>query len=349
MHELNIDNYIINEKNDPFVIAEIGHNHQGKLDQAKELFRSAANCGANAVKLQKRSNRTLYTKEMFDQPYNSENAFAETYGEHREFLEFGRDEYVELQNYAKELGIIFFSTAFDFESADFLADINMPAYKIASADLTNIPLIQHVAHIGKPMIMSTGGGSMDDVKRAHDAATRINSQLCIMQCTASYPCDFDKLNLRVIETYRKEFPGIAVGLSSHDNGYTMSLIAYMLGAQVFEKHFTLTRSMKGTDHAFSLESSGLRRLVRDLKRSRIALGDGIKQEYEAESLPLIKMRKKLVASRRIPKGHTLTRTDIALKSPGDGTPPYELETFIGRVTAVPLNEDDDISIDIVID
>ena len=347
MRELTVDGYTINDDNDCYVIAEIGHNHQGNLDQCKELFKAAANCGANAVKLQKRANRTMYTKAMFDEPYNSENAFAPTYGEHREFLEFGRDEYLALKVYAQELGITFFSTAFDFESADFLEEIDLPAYKIASGDLTNIPLIEYVAKQGKPMFMSTGGGTMDDVRRAHDAAAAINPQLCIMQCTASYPCEFDKLNLRVVETFREAFPDTVVGLSSHDNGYTLGLGAYMLGARVIEKHFTLNRSKKGTDHAFSLESSGLRRLTRDLQRLNIALGDGVKRAYDEEAAPLTKMSKKLVAARDLPAGHVLTRDDIAIKSPGDGTPPYELENIIGKTTSVALATDDNIGSDVV--
>ena len=327
MRELTVDGYTINDDNDCYVIAEIGHNHQGNLDQCKELFKAAANCGANAVKLQKRANRTMYTKAMFDEPYNSENAFAPTYGEHREFLEFGRDEYLALKVYAQELGITFFSTAFDFESADFLEEIDLPAYKIASGDLTNIPLIEYVAKQGKPMF--------------------INPQLCIMQCTASYPCEFDKLNLRVVETFREAFPDTVVGLSSHDNGYTLGLGAYMLGARVIEKHFTLNRSKKGTDHAFSLESSGLRRLTRDLQRLNIALGDGVKRAYDEEAAPLTKMSKKLVAARDLPAGHVLTRDDIAIKSPGDGTPPYELENIIGKTTSVALATDDNIGSDVV--
>ena len=149
--------------------AEIGHNHQGDLEQAKKLFRKAKELGANAVKLQKRDNRALYTRDMFNKPYDHENSFASTYGEHREFLEFGREEYLALKDYAADLAITFFATAFDFPSADFLMELDMPAFKIASGDLKNIPLIQHVARFGRPMFVSTGGGAMEDVQRAYDA------------------------------------------------------------------------------------------------------------------------------------------------------------------------------------
>ncbi len=143
--ELTIDGFTINDQSDCYVIAEIGHNHQGDLEKCKEMFEVAKECGANAVKLQKRDNRTLFTRAMYDSQYHSENAFADTYGAHREKLEFGRDQYVELIAYAKKLGITFFSTAFDIPSADFLAELDMPAYKIASGDLTNTPLLKHVA------------------------------------------------------------------------------------------------------------------------------------------------------------------------------------------------------------
>jgi len=340
--DLIIEGYTISDNSDCYVIAEIGHNHQGDVEKCKALFKAACDCGANAVKLQKRDNRSLYTRAMFEQVYNSENAFAPTYGQHREFLEFDREEFVELKAFAKNLGITFFSTAFDFHSVDFLADLDMPAYKIASGDLKNIPLIKHIASLGKPVVVSTGGGSMEDARRAYDAIMPVNTQVCFLQCTASYPCDFEKLNLRVIETFRQELPDVVIGLSSHDNGYTMALIAYMLGARVVEKHFTLNRALKGTDQSFSLEASGLRRLVRDLKRARLALGDGVKRTLDDEIAPLTKMGKSLVAAHDLPADHVLKIEDISIRSPGGGTPPYELENYVGRRTMTPLSGDDPI-------
>ncbi len=340
--EFTINGRRIAEDADCYVIAEIGHNHQGEIEKCKALFKAAHEAGADAVKLQKRDNRSLYTKVMYDQPYNSENAYAPTYGAHREYLEFGRTEYMELTVYARELGITFFATAFDFASADFLAAFDMPAYKLASGDLKNIPLIEHVARIGKPMILSTGGGDMDDVRRAHDAAIAINPQLCIMQCTAAYPAEPEQLNLRVIETFRREFPDSVIGLSAHDNGISMPLVGYVMGARVIEKHFTLNRAWKGTDHAFSLAPDGMRRLVRDLRRARTAFGDGVKSPRPEEKGPLLKMGKKLVAACALLPGHRITRDDIVIKSPGDGTPPYELQKFIGRTLAVSRMADDDL-------
>jgi sialic acid synthase len=329
----------IGDHSDCFVIAEIGHNHQGSLKQAIELFKRAAECGADAVKLQKRDNRSLYTTDYFNRPYDHENSFGATYGEHREALEFGKVEYLELQEVARELGVVFMATAFDIPSADFLAELDMPAFKIASADLCNTPLLRHVAEIGKPMIISTGGHRLDDVRRAYEAVAPINSQFAFLQCTAGYPPDWAELDLRVIDTYRREFPDTVVGFSGHDSGIAMAVAAYVLGARIVEKHFTLNRAMKGTDHSFSLEPQGMEKMVRDLRRVHVACGDGTKRVYETEAAPVTKMAKKLVAARDLPAGHVLTEDDIAAKSPGDGMRPFELDRLIGRRLKYPVTEE----------
>ncbi len=340
--ELIVDGFSISDDSDCYVIAEIGHNHQGDLEQAKQLFCRAKECGANAVKLQKRDNRALYTRKLYDTPYNGENSFGPTYGQHREALEFGKEEYTVLKQYARELGITMFATAFDFSSASFLAELDMPAYKISSGDCKNIPLMKFVAKFGKPMFVSTGGSTMEDVQRIYDAIMPVNPRLSILQCTAAYPVEPGDMNLRVITSYRARFPDVVVGLSDHQNGISMSIVGYMLGARVIEKHFTLNRSSKGTDHSFSLEPTGLRKLVRDLDRAREALGDGIKRPLDREKQALFKMGKKLVAARDLSSGHILTLADISIKSPNDGLPPYELENVIGRKIVRAVSEDDAI-------
>jgi sialic acid synthase len=344
---LKIGTHDIGDHTPSYVIAEIGHNHQGSLAKARELFREAQLAGAHAVKLQKRDNRGLYTRAAYEKPYDNENSFGATYGEHREFLEFGEREYRELQAYAAQLGLDFFSTAFDIASADFLHALDMPAYKIASGDLKSTPLLTHVARFGKPMIISTGGALIEDVQRAYDTIVPINPQLAILQCTAGYPAAFEELDLRVISTFRERFPRAVIGFSSHDNGIAMPVAAHMLGARIVEKHFTLNRAMKGTDHAFSLEPVGLRKMVRDLERTHKAMGDGVKKIYESERAPIIKMGKSLVVARNLPSGHVLTAADIVMKSPGGGIPPYELDRVVGRVTLKPLYEDDFLSFEVL--
>jgi N-acetylneuraminate synthase/sialic acid synthase len=345
--QLIIADRVISDDSDAYVIAEIGHNHQGSLKTAKELFQAAAECGVAAAKLQKRDNRSLYTREMYDKPYDNENSFGATYGEHREALEFGKVEYEELQAEADRVKLAFFATAFDFKSADFRADLNRPAYKIASGDLKNIPLLKHVARIGKPIIVSTGGGTMDDVQRAYDAIMPINPRLCLMQCTCGYPAEFAELDLRVISTYREKFPEVVIGYSGHDNGIAMPLAAYMLGARIIEKHFTLNRAMKGTDHRFSLEPVGMKKMIRDLQRVRLALGDGRKKVYASEAAPALKMGKKLVAARDLPAGHVLTAADVAIKSPGDGLPPYYLDQVLGQVVTRAVRADEGLALDLL--
>jgi N-acetylneuraminate synthase/sialic acid synthase len=342
MRNLVIDQKTIDDTTDCYVIAEIGHNHQGKLKTCMEMFKVAKECGADAVKLQKRDNRSLYTQAGYEKPYDNQNSYGATYGEHREALEFDLGEYTELKAYAKQIGVTLFATAFDFSSVDFLAKLDMPAFKVASGDLKNIPLLTHMAKVGKPMILSTGGGTMQDVNRVYDAVMPINPQLCLLQCTAGYPAAFEELNLRVITTFRERFPQLVVGLSSHDNGIAMALAAYMLGARVVEKHFTLNHTWKGTDHAFSLEPIGLQKMVRDLRRARVAMGDGVKRVYDSEVTPMVKMGKQMVAARNLPAGHAIRREDIAIKSPGGGLQPYELDKVIGRTTRASLKADDAI-------
>jgi sialic acid synthase len=328
-----------------FVIAEIGHNHQGNLDTCKQMFKAAKESGASAVKLQKRSNKDLYTKALYNEPYNSENSYAEIYGEHREFLEFNESQYKELIKYANEIDIMFFATAFDLPSFEFLESLDMPAYKIASGDLTNTPLQAKIAQTKKPVLLSTGGGTFSDIKRAVENILKYNDDLVLFHCTASYPADVEDMNLLVIPELIKLFPNITIGLSDHENGIDAASIAYMLGARVFEKHFTLNRSWKGTDQSFSLEPEGLRKLIRNLNRIPILLGSANKQLLEKEKKPLKKMAKSIVASKKITAGSMLTEDNLTYKSPSGGLPPYEIENVIGKISLIDLNEDDLINFD----
>jgi sialic acid synthase len=329
-----------NDPNSIFVIAEIGHNHQGDIDKCKQMFVAAKEAGANAVKLQKRNNKTLYTKALYNEPYNSENSYAPIYGEHREALEFNKEQYQELIKFSKEIGITFFATAFDFESLDFLQSLDMPAFKIASGDLLNIPLQRKIAKIGKPVLLSTGGGTFVDIKRAVDNILQYNKELILFHCTASYPANVEDMNLNVIPELIKMFPNLIIGLSDHENGIDAASIGYMLGARVFEKHFTLNRSWKGTDQSFSLEPEGLRKLIRNLNRIPVLLGSSDKQLLESEKKPLKKMAKTLVANKYLPIGHIITENDISIKSPGGGLPPYEFDNIIGKKLLKNLEEDD---------
>ncbi len=251
------------------------------------MFDAAKWAGADAVKLQKRDNKTLYTEEFYNAPYNSEHSYGKTYGAHREALEFGWDQYVLLKCYAEAIGLTFFATAFDIPSADFLARLNVPAIKIASGDALNSDIYDWVeAHPDLPVIVSSGGVP----SIAHmDPWAELN-KVAILQCTSGYPASYDELNLNVLGTFRERFPCV-VGWSGHDTGIAMAPVAYALGARIIEKHFTLDRSAKGTDQAMSVEPHGFRAMVENLKLCRRALGDGVKRRYASEAASLTKQWK----------------------------------------------------------
>jgi len=347
MHEIQIGGRRVGDDTGAYVIAEIGHNHQGSLEQAETLLREAAAAGADAAKLQKRDNKTLFTKAMYRQPYEGRNSFGRTYGQHREALEFGRHEFKHLAELAAELGLDFFSTAFDVPSVDFLVDLDLPAIKIASADVTNTPLLRYAADTGKPLIVSTGGASMEEVRRACDTILAINPNLALLQCTAIYPAAPADLNLAVISRYRAEYPGVVIGFSGHDLGPELSWIAYALGARVIEKHFTLDHAARGSDHHFSLDPDQLAELCAGLERTQAAIGSSAKRCSNTEAPAVLKMGKKLVAARNLAAGHLLSERDVACKSPGYGMKPYRLNEVLGRRLVAPLKMDADITPDVL--
>lgn len=280
----------ITDESPCYVIGEIGHNHQGKVTTAIELIKSCAALGADAVKLQKRDISTLYTKAMLDSPYDHEHSFGRTYGQHRKALEFDLQQYISCRTVAKASGVDFFATAFDERSADLLVEVGVPALKIASSGLSDVPLLRHVGRLGLPLIVSTGGAGWEEIDAAVERFTSWGTSFALLHCTAAYPVTNDaELNLRVIPAMRERYPDTVIGWSSHDPGVSMALVAYAYGARILEKHVTLNRAMKGTDHAFSLEPQGLRVLCADLKRAHVANGDGIKRAYQSEAKPLAKM------------------------------------------------------------
>lgn len=330
MRSIELANKKVSDDSEAYVIAEVGHNHQGNLENAIELIRAAARSGASAVKFQKRNNKKLFTPSAYNEIYNSENAFGKTYGEHRDFLEFGESEYRRCIDEAKNLGITFFSTAFDFDSADFLNNLNFPIFKIASGDLQSIPLLRHVAKFNKPMIISTGGSTFEMIDLAVNEIRKFHNQIIVLQCTASYPANYNELNLQVIKKLREKYPENVIGYSGHENGIAMPVVAFTLGARVIEKHFTLNRALKGTDHAFSLEPQGMQKLVRDLKRAREAMGDGEKKILDSEKAPLRKMGKMIVAAKDLMSGHTIQEVDLEYRSPSLGLTPSMNGLLIGK-------------------
>ncbi len=343
MKTINFGRSVISDSGPCYVIAEIGHNHQGNLETALKMVKVAASCGVQAVKFQKRDNRSLYTKAFYNKPYDNENSYGTTYGEHREFLEFGKDEYMELKKCAEENGIEFMATAFDFKSVEFLEGIGIGSYKVASGDVTNTPLLEYIARLGKPMLVSTGAANLEEIKIAYETILKYNNKLCLLHCIAGYPAEYHDLNLRVIETLKREFPEAVTGYSGHDNGIVAPVIAYMLGAVVVEKHFTLNHAWKGTDHKFSLEPEGMRKMVRDLRRVDISLGTGRRIIYDFEMDARKKMGKGVYASRPLSTGTVLSWDDICLKTPANGVPPFAAKDMVGRRLKVDLEDEAPLS------
>ena len=342
MRQLVIDGHVINDENAPFVIAEIGHNHGGDWFKADLMITAAHVYGASAVKFQTRSPVDVYQMRNVrgGYLYESDNPqwMDRVYGKHREALEFSPDNWHHIKRFCAAEGITFLSTPFDFKSADLLIELNVPAFKIASGDATNIPLIKHVAAVGKPVIVSTGGCTLDDVKRVY--STVDHSQLALLQCSCVYPAPPESLNLRVIETYLREFPDVVIGLSTHSPEWQTSVAAYVLGARIFEHHFTVDRTWKGTDNAFSLTPPMLHEFVGTLATVRKALGSPQKVGTPVEKEPTLERRKSLVWARQVLEWGTVTRDDITILCPGDGIAPYYLDSLIGRQVAHTVGQDE---------
>jgi N-acetylneuraminate synthase/sialic acid synthase len=248
------------------VIAEVGQNHQGELDLAREYIKIFAMAGANVVKFQTRNNKYLFSQEAYEAPYESENAFDDVYGLHREKLELKPEWLPILKEDCEKYGVKFMSTPFDEPSLDLIDQIGVDIIKIASFDLGNLPFIDRIAKKGRPVVISVGGGKIDQIRASVNLLLDQGVEVAVLHCVSEYPCEFDRLGLSSIQDLKKEFPKCAVGSSDHFNGTLSGPVAYLNGARVFEKHVTLNRSWKGTDHSFALEPEGFRKFVRDIKR-----------------------------------------------------------------------------------
>ena len=337
-----LPNRTLDENSPAFIIAEIGINHQGNIDIAKKLILQAKECGADAVKFQKRSISRILTKEGLEMPYDNRNSFGKTYGEHKHALELSEDDYRELKKFTDNLGLFFSASGWDEESIDFLMEIDVPFFKMASADLSNFPLLEHTAKTGKPIILSTGMADMDLVSNAVELVSKFNSNIAILQCTSTYPAQFNEINLNVIKTYLDSFPNSIIGYSGHELGIAIPGVAVALGAKIIERHFTLDRTMKGGDHAASLEPHGFSKMVRDIRHIEDAMGIEEKELQESEKPIFKKLAKSLVTAQDIKKGDEITLDMLTTKGPGSGVSPTKFNDVIGKS----LNKD--LPVDVVI-
>lgn len=335
---------LIGPEQPAYFIAEGGINHNGELETAKALIVAAKAVGADAIKFQKRTVEAIFTRAALDKPYLSENAFAATYGEHKHFLEFDEAQWVELKQHADNVGITLCGSGWDEAAVDLLERIGVPFFKMASADLLNFPLLEHTARKGKPIIISTGMATMDDVDAAVRHLRKFTSQIVLMQCTSTYPSKPELIHLNVLKTYAARFPDTVLGYSGHESGVVISQAAMCFGACVVEKHFTLDRTMRGSDHAASLELSGFRDLVMGRRKIELALGGYEKCIQPGEAPMKAKLAKSAVSAVPIKKGTVVTREMITFKSPGDAIQPHKIEKVLLGKTAM-----EDISGDVTID
>ncbi len=285
---VSIGSHVIGGGRPAYVIAEIGLNHNGDVEIAKRLIDVAATAGCDAVKFQKRTPEISTPEHMRD--VMRETPWGRmTYFEYRHRVEFGRDEYIEIGDHATMRGLDWFASPWDVPSVEFLEDLNVAAHKVASASLTDIELLEALRETGKPVILSTGMSTMEQIDRAMDVLN--TDRVILLHATSTYPMEPEEANLRMISTLRDRFAGVPVGYSGHERGLQISLAAVSLGAVAVERHITLDRTMWGSDHAASLEPGGLEHLVRDIRIIETALGDGVKRVFPGEEAPMAKLRR----------------------------------------------------------
>jgi len=324
-----------------FIIAEAGVNHNGSLELALQLIDAAKASGADAVKFQSFRADLLATRSACKAPYQERTtAEAESQFEMLERLQLDATAHRRLADYCHQVGIQFLSSPFDAQSADLLAAMNVPLYKIPSGEITNLPFLEHIARKSKPIILSTGMSTLGEVEEAVYALQAAGAtQLTLLHCVTEYPAPYAEVNLRAMQTLKVAF-GLPVGYSDHTPGIEIAIAAVALGAVVVEKHFTLDRSLPGPDHHASLEPAELQQMVEAIRHVEAALGTGVKAPAACELPNLPVARKSLVAARAMQTGHRLSASDLEIKRPGSGLAPKLLPALIGRTLRVSVDKDD---------
>jgi sialic acid synthase len=291
------------------IIAEVGQNHQGKISNAIKYIKIFSQMGANAIKFQMRNNKILFSPDAYNAEYNSEKAFGKTYGEHREKLELSLSEFKLVKKECKRNGVKFMATPFDESSLDKLCKVGVDIIKIASFDLGNLSFIRSICLKKKPVIISIGGGNNLQINSSIKILMKYKIPTGILHCNSEYPTHFSKLGLENIKILKRKFSEFTIGSSDHFNGILSGPVAYLMGARIFEKHVTLDRSWKGTDHAFALEPDGFRKFARDIKR--VALMLPLKNKKKIGKEPVFKkLGKSIVAKKIIKKNKKIKIEDL---------------------------------------
>ena len=296
----------------PLVIAEVGQNHQGSLKIAKEYIREFSKSGADIIKFQARDNKRLFSNEAYNKNYDSENAFGKTYGQHREKLELSFNDLRELKKECKKRKLLFMITPFDESSLKLVSKLNVDIIKIASFDLGNLPFINLISKEKKIVAISIGGGNSKEIEHSINLLQKKNIKIILLHCVSEYPCPYYHLGLENIKFLKKKFPKCIVGLSDHFNGILSGPVAYLQGARVFEKHVTLNRSWKGTDHSFALEPEGFRKFTRDIHRVGQMLKTK-KQKLIGKEPVFIKLGKSLITTKDLKIGEKIKLENLSGK------------------------------------
>lgn len=324
-----------------YIIAEAGVNHNGDITLAKKLVDAAKEAGADCVKFQTFVSKNIVSKSAKKAEYQKLTTnSSESQHDMLKKLELSFDEFIELNEYCKMKNIEFMSTAFDFDSIDFLNNIGMSKWKIPSGDITNLPYLMKIARLNKPVILSTGMSTMNEINEAVDVLkTNGVSDLTVLHCTTEYPTPFTDVNLKAMLSIEKMVQA-KVGYSDHTLGIEVPIAAVALGATVIEKHFTLDRSMEGPDHKASLEPGELKLMVRSIRNIEVALGDGEKKPANSELKNITVARKSIIASKNIKKDDMLTEDNLTVKRPGDGLSPMLWHDVIGTRAIKDFAEDE---------
>lgn len=366
-----INNRMIGDDCEPYVVAEAGVNHNGDIEIAKRLAREAKEAGADAIKFQTFQAETLATTYAETAAYQRQRTAEVSQREMLKRLELKRSQHIEIMQFCKSIGITFFSTPFSKDDADFLNSLNVPAYKISSGDLVSLPFLEYVAEFSKPIILSTGMANMKEVHEAISLVSKYNKMIAVLQCTSSYPCDLQYINLNVISELRKF--GYPVGFSDHSIGIGCAIIAAFEGSSIIEKHLTLDKNMEGPDHRASLEPNEFASLVQGVKDAfTVRLGgrqklisllekydrstcdkiDLIMGSHDKELSPpeyeiALKARKSIVSKTELHKGLKVPNDLKAVlgvlfefKRPGDGLRPKYLYDILGKTLTRDLKTDE---------
>lgn len=334
-----------------YLIGEIGQNHNGSVDIAKLLIDKAALPVDDklfkrdlkpwdAVKLTKRDLAEELSASAMNKAYDSPHAFGGTYGEHRDALELNDEQHFELYQYARSKGLDFVETLCAIGCLSMLKLFTPDRLKVASRDLTNLPLLSAMAETKIPIILSTGMGGEKEIDDALDVITKHHENVSILHCLSQYPSDYQNINLNSLNFLKEKYPELSIGYSDHSIGIAVPLAAVAMGAAIIEKHITLDRSMKGTDQAGSLAPDGMFRMVRDIRNLEMSLGTKEKQMSEHVAAARIKLERSIASKRAILKGEEINEQDIHLLSPGDGVKWIDREQLLGKRATADIPKDE---------